>query len=80
MKYNSTLLNKLFNQPHTATNNNNNNNHGIVNLDLTKVSPFNTTSSTVNMAAVINNTPVANSIVTTTRFTDEYDLKEEIGK
>ena len=81
MKYNSNLLNKLFNpinQPHTATNNNNNN--GIVNLDLTKVLPSNTTS-TVNMAAVINNTPVvSNSIVTTTRFTDEYDLKEEIGK
>jgi hypothetical protein len=32
------------------------------------------------MAAVINNTPISNSIVTSTRFTDEYDLKEELGK
>ncbi|CAF1458569.1 unnamed protein product [Rotaria magnacalcarata] len=32
------------------------------------------------MAAVTNNTPVSNSIATSTRFTDEYDLKEELGK
>ncbi|CAF2757608.1 unnamed protein product [Rotaria sp. Silwood2] len=32
------------------------------------------------MAAVLNNTPISNSIVTSTRFTDEYDLKEELGK
>ncbi|CAF1537790.1 unnamed protein product [Rotaria magnacalcarata] len=32
------------------------------------------------MAAVLNSTPVSNSIVISTRFTDEYDLKEELGK
>ncbi|CAF3896745.1 unnamed protein product [Rotaria sp. Silwood2] len=32
------------------------------------------------MAAVTNNTPIPNSVVTSTRFTDEYDLKEELGK
>ncbi|CAF3336288.1 unnamed protein product [Rotaria socialis] len=32
------------------------------------------------MAAATNNTPVSNSIATSTRFTDEYDLKEELGK
>ncbi|CAF0852450.1 unnamed protein product [Rotaria sp. Silwood1] len=32
------------------------------------------------MAAVLNNTPILNSIPTSTRFTDEYDLKEELGK
>ncbi|CAF0847867.1 unnamed protein product [Rotaria sordida] len=32
------------------------------------------------MAAVLNNTPISNPIVTSTRFTDEFDLKEELGK
>ncbi|CAF1053917.1 unnamed protein product [Rotaria sp. Silwood1] len=32
------------------------------------------------MAAVTNNIPISNSVVTSTRFTDEYDLKEELGK
>lgn len=33
------------------------------------------------MAAVISNTPaLSNSMVPTTRFTDEYDMKEELGK
>jgi len=81
MKYNSTLFNKLFN-----TNNNNNNNHINTNNNIStnnnnnniKVSP--STTSNINMAAVINNTLISNSIVTSTRFTDEYDLKEELGK
>ena len=51
--------------------NNNNNNNNI------KVSPQ--TTSNINMATVINNTPVSNATVKT-RFTDEFDLKEEIGK
>jgi hypothetical protein len=82
MKYNSTLFNKLFN----TNNNNNNNNHINTNNNIStnnnnnniKVSP--STTSNINMAAVINNTPISNSIVTSTRFTDEYDLKEELGK
>ncbi|CAF0718883.1 unnamed protein product [Adineta steineri] len=32
------------------------------------------------MASVTNNIPISNALVTTTRFTDEYDLKEELGK
>jgi len=84
MKYNSTLFNKLFNT--SNNNNNNNNNHintnnsinTITNNHNIKVSP--PTTSNINMAAVINNTPISNSIVTSTRFTDEYDLKEELGK
>ncbi|CAF0913811.1 unnamed protein product [Rotaria sordida] len=32
------------------------------------------------MAAVTNNTAISNSVPTSTRFTDEYDLKEELGK
>jgi hypothetical protein len=84
MKYNSTLFNKIFN---TSSNNNNNNNHINTNNSINnnktnnkniKVSP--PATSNINMAAVINNTPISNSIVTTTRFTDEYDLKEELGK
>jgi hypothetical protein len=82
MKYNSTLFNKLFN----TNNNNNNNNHINTNNNIStnnnnnniKVSP--STTSNINMAAVLNNTPISNSIVTSTRFTDEYDLKEELGK
>jgi predicted Ser/Thr protein kinase len=84
MKYNSTLFSKLFNT--SNNNNNNNNNHintnnsinTITNNHHIKVSP--PTTSNINMAAVINNTPISNSIVTSTRFTDEYDLKEELGK
>jgi calcium/calmodulin-dependent protein kinase (CaM kinase) II len=83
MKYNSTLFNKLFN----TTNNNNNNqintNSSIINNNNNnnnniKVSP--STTSNTNMATAINNTPISTAIVTSTRFTDEYDLKEELGK
>jgi hypothetical protein len=83
MKYNSTLFNKLFN----TTNNNNNNqintNSSIINNNNNnnnniKVSP--STTSNTNMATAINNTPISNALATSTRFTDEYDLKEELGK
>lgn len=79
MKYNSALLNKFFN------NINNTNDNTKKDKDI-KVSPPTTTtttsstSSNINMAAVTNNTPISNSLVTSTRFTDEYDLKEELGK
>ena len=94
MKYNNTLFNKIFNTINNNTsnnNNNNNNNNDHININTSnsttnnnkndiKVSPP-TTTSINNMAAVINNTPISNSIVaTSTRFTDEYDLKEELGK
>jgi hypothetical protein len=75
MKYNSTLLNKLFN-----TNHNNNNNNNIINTTTNNIKASPPTTSNNNMAAVINNTPISNSIATSTRFTDEYDLKEELGK
>lgn len=92
MKYNSTLFNKLFNTSNntTTTNNNNNNNNNnntnsTININNTsnnndniKVSP--PTTSNLNMAAVINNIPISNPMVLSTRFTDEYDLKEELGK
>ena len=91
MKYNSTLFNKLFN---TTNNNNNNNqintNSSIINNNNNniKVSPSSTstssttttTSNTTNMAAAIVNTPISNALATSTRFTDEYDLKEDLGK
>jgi len=77
MKYNSALLSKFFN-------NINNTNDSIKKDKNIKVSPPTTTttstSSTTSMAAVNNNTPISNSLVTSTRFTDEYDLKEELGK
>ena len=95
MKYNSTLLNKFLNtiNHNTSTNSNNNNNnnsnnHINTNTDNSsssnknsniKVSPP-TTTSIINMAAVVNNIPISNSVVTSTRFTDEFDLKEELGK
>jgi hypothetical protein len=78
MKYNSVLFNKIFN---TINNNTSNNNDDNTKKDNNiKVSPPTTTTTNINMAAVTNNTPVSNSIVTSTRFTDEYDLKEELGK
>lgn len=88
MKYNSSLFNKFLNTINQNTNNNNNTQQHLINsntsdnsqpVDQSKVSPSPTASS-VNMAAVINNTPVSSSLVTCTRFTDEYDMKEELGK
>ena len=76
MKYNSVLFNKFFNTINHNTSNNNNNTKKDNKI---KVSPP-TTTPIVNMAAVTNNTPISNSIITSTRFTDEYDLKEELGK
>ncbi len=76
MKYNSTLFNKIFNTINNNTSNNNNDNTKDNNI---KISPP-TSAPIIDMAAVTNNTPISNSIVTSTRFTDEYDLKEEIGK
>jgi hypothetical protein len=85
MKYNSTLFNKLFNTSNNNNNNNNNSHHtntnnNINNNNNNNIKVSSPITSNINMAAVINNTPVSNSIVTSTRFTDEYDLKEEIGK
>jgi len=88
MKYNSTLLNKIFNTSNNTTNNNNSNNNinstiNIINStssnnDSIKVSPPTTSNPT--MAAVINNTPISNSMIPSTRFTDEYEMKDELGK
>lgn len=91
MKYNSTLLNKIFNTSNNTTNNNNNNNsnnniNSTINIinstssnnDSIKVSPPTTSNPT--MAAVINNTPISNSMIPSTRFTDEYEMKDELGK
>jgi hypothetical protein len=77
MKYNSALFNKFFNTINNNTSSNNNDNTKKDNN--IKVSPP-TTTPIINMAAVTNNIPISNSIVTSTRFTDEYDLKEELGK
>ena len=93
MKYNSALFNKFLstisnNSANNNTNNNNNNKNNNTTSTTTtttttdnsiKVSPP-TTTSIIDMAAVTNITPISNSLVTTTRFTDEYDLKEELGK
>ncbi|CAF1083660.1 unnamed protein product [Adineta ricciae] len=89
-KFLNTINNNTNNNSNNNNNNSNNNNannHITVNTDSsTKDKPSDIkvvpppTSSITNMAAVINNTPVSSSIVTSTRFTDEYDLKEELGK
>ena len=79
MKYNNTLFNKFFNTINNNTNNTTNNNNTKKDINI-KVSPP-TTNSITNMATVTNNTPISNSpLATCTRFTDEYDLKEELGK
>jgi calcium/calmodulin-dependent protein kinase (CaM kinase) II len=76
MKYNSTLFNKLFN---TTNNNQINTNSSIINNNNNiKVSP--STTSNTNMATALTNIPLSNPLATSTRFTDEYDLKEELGK
>lgn len=80
MKYNSTLFNKFLNTINNNNNNlsNSNNKNSKKDNNITVLPP--TTTTITNMAAVTNNTPVSNSIATSTRFTDEYDLKEELGK
>jgi hypothetical protein len=79
MKYNSTLFNKFLTTINNNTTNNDNSNNTTKKDNNTKAAPP-TTIPIINMAAVTNNIPISNSLVTTTRFTDEYDLKEELGK
>ena len=82
MKYNSVLFNKFLNTVHNNTNTNNKDraNIEIITEDnQSKILPI-LNSSLNNMAAIANNIPLANLMATTTRFTDEYEMKEELGK
>jgi hypothetical protein len=80
MKYNSILFNKFLSTINNTANKTQTKTNDITNEDKSiKVSPP-TTASSHNMAAVTNSIPLPNTMVTSTRFTDEYDLKEELGK
>ena len=82
MKYNSVLFNKFLNTiNNTNTNNTPKKNNAINEKDQNRTeSSAATAISSNNMAAMTNSIPQGTLMATSTRFTDEYDLKEELGK
>ena len=74
MKYNSVLLNKIL-HPISKTKDDLIPSDSQAKLSLPRTLINNMAAVTTN-----NSSPLATPMVTSTRFTDEYDLKEELEK